>query len=106
MRNVKELRGADLQKDKLSLSDEKYTNLFDKVDTVINSASSVKRYGSYKYFYETNVEMTKRLIEFSCVTNANLIHTHTLSESGNIFGDDFDDYISKMKSSSMSLTCI
>ena len=61
---------ADLQKDKFGLSEEEYTNLFDKVDMVINSAASVKHYGSYKYFYEANVETTKRLIAFCIEANA------------------------------------
>ncbi len=85
---------ADLQKDKFGLSDEEYTNLFDKVDMVINSAASVKHYGSYKYFYEANVETTKRLIAFCKEANAKLIHTSTLSVSGNSFGDQFDGYVS------------
>ena len=86
---------ADLQKDKFGLSDEDYIALFDKIDTVINCAASVKHYGSYKYFYEANVETTKRLIEFCKAANAKLIHTSTLSVSGNSFGDDFDGYISE-----------
>ncbi|MDD5923864.1 MAG: amino acid adenylation domain-containing protein [Clostridia bacterium] len=86
---------ADLQKDKFGLSDEKYTDLLGKVDTVINCAASVKHYGSYKYFYEANVETTKRLIAFCKEANAKLIHTSTLSVSGNTFGDAFDGYISE-----------
>lgn len=86
---------ADLQKDKLGLYDEEYADLLGNIDTVINCAASVKHYGSYKYFYEANVETTKLLIEFSKKANAKLIHTSTLSVSGNTFGDDFDGYISK-----------
>jgi len=86
---------ADLQKDKFGLTDTKYVELLNKVDTVINCAASVKHYGSYKYFYEANVETTKRLIEFCKETDAKLIHTSTLSVSGNTFGDAFDGYISE-----------
>ena len=86
---------ADLQKDKFGLSDEEYKSLFDKVDMVINSAASVKHYGSYKYFYEANVETTKRLIAFCKEAKAKLIHTSTLSVSGNSFGDQFDGYVSE-----------
>lgn len=89
-----EVIDADLQKDKFGLSDEEYTSLFDKVDMVINSAASVKHYGSYQYFYEANVETTKRLIEFCKCANAKLIHTSTLSVSGNSMGDQFDGYVS------------
>ena len=83
---------ADLQKNKFGVSDEKYIDLSGKVDTVINCAASVKHYGSYKYFYEANVETTKRLIEFCKSSNAKLIHASTLSVSGNAFGDVFDGY--------------
>ena len=80
---------ADLQKDKFGLTDSKYTELLGKVDTVINCAASVKHYGSYKYFYEVNVQTTKRLIDFCKAADAKLIHTSTLSVSGNSFADDF-----------------
>lgn len=86
---------ADLQKDKFGLTDSEYRDLIEKVDTVINCAASVKHYGSYKYFYEANVETTKRLIAFCKDANAKLIHTSTLSVSGNTFGDAFDGYISE-----------
>ena len=86
---------SDLQKDKFGLIETEYDELLSKVDTVINCAASVKHYGSYKYFYETNVETTKRLIEFTKQADAVLIHTSTLSVSGNSFGDQFDGYISE-----------
>ena len=86
---------ADLQKDKFGLADNEYNDLLSKVDTVINCAASVKHYGSYKYFYEANVETTKRLIDFCKEADAKLIHTSTLSVSGNTFGDAFDGYISE-----------
>ena len=86
---------ADLQKDKFGLTDSEYRALLGKIDTVINCAASVKHYGSYKYFYQANVETVKRLITFAYMSNAKLIHTSTLSVSGNSFGDSFDGYISK-----------
>ena len=86
---------ADLQKNNFGLTNDEYADLLGKVDTVINCAASVKHYGSYKYFYEANVETTKRLIAFCKDANAKLIHTSTLSVSGNTFGDAFDGYISE-----------
>ena len=86
---------ADLQKDKFGLTNNEYSDLLGNVDTVINCAASVKHYGSYKYFYEANVETTKRLIDFCKEADAKLIHTSTLSVSGNTFGDAFDGYISE-----------
>jgi len=86
---------ADLQKDSFGLDENTYAMLLSAVDTVINTAASVKHYGSYKYFYEANVETTKRLIDFCKGANAKLIHTSTLSVSGNSFGDQFDGFISE-----------
>ncbi|MGN0178905.1 MAG: amino acid adenylation domain-containing protein, partial [Monoglobaceae bacterium] len=86
---------ADLQKDKFGLSDEKYADLLGKVDTVINCAASVKHYGSYQYFYDVNVETVKRLIEFCKKANAKLIHTSTISVSGNSFAEEFSGSTSK-----------
>ena len=84
-----------MQKDKFGISQEKYSELLNNVDTVINCAASVKHYGSYKYFYEANVETTKRLIDFTKQADAALIHTSTLSVSGNSFADQFDGYVSQ-----------
>ncbi len=86
---------ADLQKDKFGLTDAQYGELLGNVGTVINCAASVKHYGSYKYFYEANVETTKRLVDFCKESDVKLIHTSTLSVSGNTFGDAFDGYISE-----------
>ena len=86
---------ADLQKDKFGLTDAEYSKLLDNVDTVINCAASVKHYGSYKYFYEANVETTKRLIGFCKEADAKLIHTSTISVSGNSMADEFTGFVSE-----------
>ncbi len=80
---------ADLQKERLGLTEENYSRLLKTTDTVINCAASVKHYGSYQYFYDANVVTTKNLIEFCKQSGAKLIHTSTLSVSGNSFADDF-----------------
>lgn len=69
--------------------------LLENVDTVINAAASVKHYGSYQYFREVNVDTVGRLITFCRNGHAKLIHSSTLSVSGNSFGDDFSGYISE-----------
>ncbi|MBR2877101.1 MAG: SDR family oxidoreductase, partial [Clostridia bacterium] len=61
----------------------------------INCAASVKHYGSYKYFYEANVESVKKLIDFCKASDAKLIHTSTLSVSGNSMDDQFDGFVSE-----------
>lgn len=79
---------ADLQKNNFGLADAEYAELLGTVDTVINCAASVKHYGTYKYFYEVNVETTKQLIEFCKQADSKLIHISTLSVSGNGFDND------------------
>ena len=86
---------ADLQKDNFGLEEIVYNKLIETVDTVVNAAASVKHYGSYQYFYEANVKTTKRLIAFCKTANAQLIHTSTLSVSGNSFADEFTGYTSE-----------
>ena len=79
---------SDLQKDNLGLTEEAYQQLLPKVDIVINAAASVKHYGVYQYFYDVNVETVKQLIAFCKQSNAKLIHTSTLTVSGNGFDAD------------------
>lgn len=86
---------ADLQKVCFGLSEKVYTELLSSVDTVINTAASVKHYGSYRYFYEVNVESVHRLIQFCKEADVKLIHTSTISVSGNSFADQFDGYVSE-----------
>jgi thioester reductase-like protein len=84
-----------LQKERFGLSPNDYASLLAHTDTVINAAASVKHYGSYKYFYEANVETVNRLIDFCVNSGAKLIHISTLSVSGNGFADEFNGYISE-----------
>lgn len=79
---------ADLQKKYLGLEQIEYDKLLNSVDTVINAAASVKHYGTYKYFYEINVEATKRLIDFCIKGNSKFIHISTLTVSGNGFNSE------------------
>lgn len=78
---------GDLKKDGFGLSEEKYKELVFDVDTVVNTAASVKHYGSYEYFREYNVETVEKLIEFCRQSSARLIHTSTLSVSGSSFAE-------------------
>ncbi len=80
---------ADLQQEEFGLAEEEYRRLINSTDTVVNCAASVKHYGSYQYFYESNVESVKGLIRFCKEAKAKLIHTSTISVSGNSFADDF-----------------
>ena len=86
---------ADLQKDHLGLTEQEYEAIIPEITTVINAAASVKHYGSYQYFYEANVGTVKRLVDFCRDAKAKLIHTSTISVSGNSFADEFTGYISE-----------
>ncbi len=82
---------ADLHKEKFDLTDTEYNMLLSNIDTVINAAATVKHYGSYEYFYEANVETVHQLIDFCKKSIAKLIHTSTLSVSGNSFEEYEND---------------
>lgn len=86
---------GDLQKEKFGLDDYEYHNLVSNVNMVINSAASVKHYGSYQYFHEANVVTTKHLIEFCKGADTKLIQISTLSVSGNSFADHFDGWLTE-----------
>ncbi len=85
---------GDLQKDKFDLNARDYQVLLDDVNTVINAAASVKHYGSYQYFYDVNVDTTRRIVDFCRHSGAKLIHISTISVSGNGNIDVFDGYVS------------
>lgn len=65
------------------------------IQTIIHSAASVKHYGSYEYFYRTNVRGTEQVVDFAKSTGARLIHISTLSVSGNSMADEFSGYRSE-----------
>ena len=83
---------ADLHKEKFDLNETEYNTLLSNIDTIINAAATVKHYGSYEYFCEANVETVHQLIDFCKKSNAKLIHTSTLSVSGNSFEEYENDH--------------
>ncbi len=85
---------GDLQKDNFDLNARDYQVLLDNANTVINAAASVKHYGSYKYFYDVNVDTTRRIVDFCKHSGVRLIHISTISVSGNGNIDVFDGYVS------------
>lgn len=56
---------GDLTKEHLSICDNTYKFLCEKIDCIINSAANVSHFGKYEDSYEANVLTTKRLIEFA-----------------------------------------
>ena len=81
---------ADISEKDFGLDENNYNLLIKNVKTVINSAASVKHYGSYEYFHKSNVKTTENMINFCLQANAKYIHISTLSVSGNSFADDFN----------------
>lgn len=70
-------------------------NMPEDVQTVIHTAASVKHYGSYDYFYKSNVQGTLNVVNYTKRIHAKLIHISTLSVSGNGLTDEFSIYKSK-----------
>lgn len=85
---------GDLQRDNFALTEDEYQKLQSEINTIINTAASVKHYGSYQYFQEVNVESVRRLIDFCQESHAKFIHTSTLSVSGYGF-DNLDEHADK-----------
>lgn len=81
---------GDLNKEMFGLSETRYKELVFDTKTVINAAASVKHYGSYEYFKESNVYSVEKLLEFCNQSGARLIHISTLSVSGNGFSQSGD----------------
>lgn len=73
---------GDIEKEKLGLSDEKYTELADKIDVVFHVAANVHHAGDYADLERTNVTGTMNVIDFAKAANAVLQHTSTVSVHG------------------------
>lgn len=75
---------GDVEKENLGL------NIIPDVSMVINTAASVKHYGSYKYFYDINVGGAINSMNVAKAVDARFIQVSTLSVSGNSMVDIFD----------------
>jgi thioester reductase-like protein len=56
---------GDLSKEYLGLDPERYMELAENIDCIINSAANVKHYGYYSEFHAVNVKGNQRLVEFA-----------------------------------------
>ncbi|MBE6784208.1 MAG: amino acid adenylation domain-containing protein [Ruminococcaceae bacterium] len=74
---------GDVEKENLGLE------MIPDVSMVINTAASVKHYGSYKYFYDINVGGAINSMNVANSANARFIQVSTLSVSGNSMVDIF-----------------
>ncbi|MBU2703324.1 amino acid adenylation domain-containing protein [Sporomusaceae bacterium BoRhaA] len=81
---------GDISKEYFSLTPEKYLELADKIDYIINSAANVKHYGHYSEFSDVNVTGNQKLVEFASIgipKAYNFISTTSIG-SGFIDGKD------------------
>lgn len=78
---IKVIEGNILNKN-FSLQDNLYEYLGTKCDCVIDTAALVKHYGNYELFNNTNVNSTKRMIDFCEKYNVPLHYVSTMSVSG------------------------
>ena len=71
--------------------------LKEEISTVINAAANVRHFGNEEKFRKINVTGVGNLVDFCIENNKKLIHTSTLSVSGNILetGQVFQDDIPK-----------
>ncbi|MDQ0232873.1 non-ribosomal peptide synthetase [Metabacillus malikii] len=74
---------GDITKDHLGLSTKDFTDLGNKIDTVIHAAAIVKHYGNETEFNTINVKGTGRIIDFCFNHSAHLHYVSTISISGN-----------------------
>ena len=77
-----EVLDGDLEKENLGLAEDIYSNIGNKITTIIHSAANVKHYGKYMSFYKTNVVGTKNILNFAKVNNSKLAHISTVSIGG------------------------
>lgn len=65
---------GDVSVDKLGLDDDVYSELSKTVDAVFHVAGILRHYGHWEEFYNTNVDGTKRIIEFAKLNTRKDIH--------------------------------
>lgn len=81
--NRVEIIDSDVTKKNFGLLKEKYLELVNQIDLVINTAANVRYYGDYEKFKEINVDLPEHLSEFCLQHNTKFIHISTLGVSGN-----------------------
>lgn len=69
--------------DKFSLSNEQIHELNNNINTIIHTAAIVKHYGNFEQFKISNIDGTRRIVEFAYKNHKRLIHISSISVSGN-----------------------
>ena len=88
---------GDITLNNLGLSQEEYTDLGNKLSTVIHCAALVKHYGNYNAFKKINIDGTQKIVDLCEIFNLRLIHISTISVSGNNLaeGANIENYFGK-----------
>ena len=88
--NIKKLLGkrifvveGNISKENIGLSNIDIEKITKDVKTLIHTAARVKHYGDYEVFNQINVEGTKNVAKFAFENGLRLIHTSSISVSGN-----------------------
>lgn len=74
---------GDLSREMFGLNPTLYRDLLVKIDSIINSASLVKHFGTYDSFYNSNVLSVEHIIKFAKEAGCTINHISTTSVSGN-----------------------
>ncbi len=65
---------SDLINNNLNLDIETYQHLVQNVDSIIHAAASIKHYGNYETFYQSNIQSTINLLELAKLTKVKDFH--------------------------------
>ena len=74
---------GNITKEKIGLSKKDIEEIEKNVKTIIHTAARVKHYGDFELFNQINILGTKNIVEFAFNKNMRLIHTSSISVSGN-----------------------
>lgn len=74
---------GNISKENIGLNQKDVKKIKDEVKTLIHTAARVKHYGDYDVFNQINVEGTRNVTKFAFENNLRLIHTSSISVSGN-----------------------
>lgn len=69
---------GDITLNRLGLTQEAYSELGNRIDTVIHTAALVKHYGHYEDFERVNVTGTKEIITFCTTYHSSMYHVSTI----------------------------
>ena len=73
---------GDFVIENFNMSDSDFEDLANSITTVIHCGATVKHFGNFKKFHQTNVIGTEHIIDFCKISQAKLAHISTISVGG------------------------